>query len=263
MTFSHRWRRPMRKRPSIALGDLPADVRARVMETSADGTVGVSFVPSHVGPKALVGRASSSKRDESAIGRKRRKTGGDFEADLNMTHRQYELLKWGKIWPHDPPFVRFDDKWHPKKGGGPVDRTGHVRVRFFQTEPSFRDDTDNWKGDKDGEVIPIAFDAKVQDATRATYQHKKEQQHQLHTLRDAAAAGVFAFLLIYAPQVERLFALPILNHFDDLISRRGVVLFKYDRVGECFPLVPSIERGSSSLIWDWIPLLKWCEPGEP
>jgi hypothetical protein len=263
-----------RRRPSVSLDELPPEVRARV----ESGQQASTFVPENVGPKALVGRKRNTKRDESAIAQKRHKTGDDFEADLNMTHTQYEFLKWGKIWPNYPPFVRTKDGWQPR-GSGVVDRTGHVSIIVKPNSGKFgHDDSEEWRGESfrsahaGRRTIPIAFDAKVlNEKSGATYHHDKERQHQLHQLRDASAAGVSSFLLIYSPKVDRLFALGIENHFTDLLSGQGVKLWETRgeefgrwsdpaRTAEINPLVPSIARGAGSLLWDWIPLLQWCEP---
>jgi hypothetical protein len=217
-------------------------------------------------------RASrEAERDAAAsdAARKRGKTGRDFEAELDMTHRAYEFAHFGKIWPHSPPFVFARKKWIPRAGGGPVDRTGHVCLEIVGGLA--------WRGcsifdeTKQRRVVPVAFDVKVLGLEHATYQHEKPRQHQLHQLREAAQAGQGAFLLVQAPKVNRVFMIPIQNHMSDLLSGHGVQLYETRRPERrtkggaviesavIEPLLPSIER-SHPFGWDWIPLLKWAQP---
>jgi len=205
-------------------------------------------------------------RDERAIAKRRVSTGRRFESALAMTHRQYEFLKWGKLWPHATPFVRAKGEWIPKAGGGPVDYTGHVYVA--------PDGTEKLRGarlrEPEVRVIPVAFDAKVGDAKSSIYHHEKKRQHQLHTLRDASAAGVCAFLLVLVPQLDppagRVFAIDVAAHFTDLLRSHGLRLFEPStREGhrEPFLLLPSIAPATGTTItgWDWIPLLGWLTNG--
>jgi hypothetical protein len=270
-----------RHSPPINIDDLPPALQAKVREELARVPQQAERIAA-VRKRAGVGRP----RDEAAIARKRGKTGGDFEADLNMLHRQYEGLKWGYIWPHSPPFVRVKNEWRPKAGGGPVDRTGHVIVRVERSsiagDVGWEEVQDfhgvnpldpSWIDVAEFRTVPVAFDAKVLDEKSSRYRHDPKKQHQLHQLRDAARAGVFAFLLVFARQIDRVFTIPIENYFSDLIRGRGVELFEWrtDRgvpggashPREAFPLLPSVARNATRGVhgFDWIPLLPWCEPG--
>lgn len=208
--------------------------------------------------------------------RSRVQTGRDFEAELDMVHAQYEFLKWGKIRRNYVPtrIVSGKEPGHKRRvsaGVAHVDRTGWVRV---ESDPV---DATIWRGAKPlsslghsvatTHVVPVAFDAKVLKDDRVAYRHEVEQQHQLHDLKEAAEAGEYAFLLILARQVDRVFALPILPWFSLLLSGRGVALYERrvhepDSREDIVPLVPSVTRASSGPVagWDWIPLLRDCAP---
>jgi penicillin-binding protein-related factor A (putative recombinase) len=194
-----------------------------------------------------------SPRDETAIGRTRIHTGRAFEAELDLAHRYYELMKWGKIRRHFVP-TRFVKGARQAAGVAHVDRSGWVRVQ--QLSPTAR-----YVGSYPaGEVIPVAFDAKVLAIGETTYRHPKTLQHQLLDLKAAAEAGEYAFLLIQDREHECLYALPILEHFTALLDpRRGVALRnRYPR-----PMVPMVYKrlgGGSTPGWDWIPLLHHCAP---
>src|SRR5262245_54564930 len=192
------------------------------------------------------------QRDERAIARKRGHTGKTFEGALGMTHRQYELLKWGKLWAHAPPFLRIKGEWRPKAGGGPVDYTGHVHaVRVMDEHVGTR--VRGIPGNSPiAHIIPVAFDAKVQDAKSSIYHHERKRHHQLLALKEASNTGTAAFLLVFVPQIDRVVAIDVATQFRDIILH-GVRL--YDRART--PLFPSIARGATSEIaeWDWIPLL--------
>ena len=179
----------------------------------------------------------------------------------------------GQVWPHSPPFVRVKGEWIPKAGGGPVDYTGHVTVARVAGPLS---GVRGVKRDAPGaRVIPVAFDAKVADASSAIYHHEQKRQHQLHALREASTAGSAAFLLVLMPQLDRppgrVFAIDVVAHFTELLSD-GLRLFEPARRAtrtsprvEPFPLLPSIAlRGTPAIVgWDWIPLLEWITNGSP
>jgi hypothetical protein len=199
-------------------------------------------------------------RDEHAISQKRKHTGRAFEADLAMTHQQYAFAKWGKLWPHAPPFVRIKGEWMPKRGGGPVDYTGHVTVARLGEKLV------GAKLDEPGaRVLPVAFDAKVQDAKSAVYHHELKQQHQVHALCEASTTGAVAFLLVLVPQLDpphgRLIAIDVAAHRRDLLSNHGVRMYepRRDARADPFLLLPSVALGATRAIagWDWIPLLDW------
>lgn len=247
----------MTTRRAIDARELDAATRARLGLGGAVGDEGISrqAMGEHL-------QEQRRARDEQAIAKQRVHTGKRFETALAMTHRQYEFLKWGKIWPHATPFVRVKGQWIPRAGGGPVDYTGHVHIA------------------RDGAVIrgarlrapevrtiPVAFDAKVLGSDHATYHHEKKRQHQLHALRDASAAGVCAFLLVLAPQLDapagRVFAIDVAAHFVDLLRPHGLKLFERSSPkAEPFLHLPSIAPATTTIAgWDWIPLLDWVTNG--
>lgn len=202
----------------------------------------------------------------SKAARQRGITGAGFESVLTVTHRYYEFRKIGRIRKQYPPFVKTKTGWQPRAGGAGVDYAGHVNV-ITKIVPMDYEFIGAPLGTRDSFLILVAFDAKVQDVEHSTYKHDPKKQHQLIDLRDEADAGVSAFLLIYAPKVIRVFMLPIRNHFDDLLSGRGVKLYELapDR-RTVLPLVPSIAppaqaAGFPISSYDWIPLLKWCPGG--
>jgi hypothetical protein len=102
------------------------------------------------------------------------------------------------------------------------------------------------------------------------YEHDVALQHQLHSLRDAAVHGEAAFLLVldrgtvHPGEPERVYAIPILNHFDELL-RDGVQLFEMQggrgrgTLRERFSLLPSITR-TDAVGWDWLKLVPDCLP---
>jgi len=250
-------------RRAIDARDLDPTTRARLGLTGEQGAT-----RRQIGEHLQGKRRERGERDEHAIARKRGHSGKLFESSLALTHRQYEMLRWGKLWPHSPPFVRIKGEWLPKKGGGPVDYTGHVCVgrHFGDGAVTVTGCRTDFPG---AQFVPVAFDAKVGDTKSAVYHHEQKRQHQLHTLRDASAAGVVAFLLVLAPQLDpphgRLFAIDVAAHFRDLITS-GVRLFDpvpRGRTGEPFLLLPSIGIRATREIaeWDWIPLLGWLTNG--
>lgn len=201
---------------------------------------------------------------------KRADTGAGFEAELSLIHRAYEFQRAGRLRKQHVPFKFIKGQWQPVGAAG-VDFVGHVVLRDFEAHVSgvsIRRLETCRRLYPSAHVYPVAFDAKVLGREHATYHHEKKMQHQLHALRDEAATGVYAFLLIYAPQIERVFMLPIENHFEALLTR-GVKLWeRHARLNgpdalDVNPLAPSMARptdGAFPGLWDWAPLLQWC-PG--
>lgn len=192
-------------------------------------------------------------RVTSDSSRLRAKTGKDFESALDAMHAQYEFRKWGKIRRNWAPTKRIAKDKVISLGAADVDRSGWINA-YLTGELSVGIP---WT-QRGGVRFPVAFDAKVLSRGHATYQHDLPLQHQLHALRASADAGEYAFLLVYAPQVERVFALSIRRHFNALVSRAGVTL--WDTTGKF--LQPSITRTNENGIvgWNWIPLVRHCEP---
>lgn len=212
------------------------------------------------------------KAARSAAAKQRKKTGDDFEAELDVQHSYYEHMKYGKIRRN---YVPTKVVGAPKRGVsqrvvlGPahVDRTGWVSVakgtddtgRFFVPVP--------WHAPT-SQRITVAFDAKVlgERTKRGWYFHDVELQHQLHDLKAAAEAGEYAFLLVLDRAANRVFGIQIQEHLTALLSGRGVQL--YDTapatgIRALQPLhffLPSIEKRGQEVGWDWIPLLSHCAP---
>lgn len=212
--------------------------------------------------EAAGGTAAAKKAKRSQAARTRLDTGADFEGSVDMLHAQYEFRRWGRMRRNNPQV-----KWIKGKprvvGAADVDRSGWLRVHVHW-DP--KREANIWKGcdgvSANGEIIPTAFDSKVLQMGAATYQHDRELQHQLHSLRDAANAGEYAFLLVLARQVGVVFALPIQKHFDALISGRGVKLFERLREdspagGRIATTIPHVAYGPE---WSYIPLLQHCAP---
>lgn len=206
---------------------------------------------------------------QSQAGRKRKETGANFEAELDVTHAAYEFKKYGKIRRNHIPtkIVGAPRRGiQPRVPTGPahVDRTGWVSVDGGRPGSGIP-----WCGVAFNapcvtkRIIPVAFDAKVlsEKSKRGWYTHDATLQHQLHDLKAAADAGEFAFLFVHDRAVERVFAIPILDWFVSLL-RDGVQL--YDYKGKDVPplfLLPSIEkRDQDGLGVDWIPLLQFLAP---
>lgn len=214
-------------------------------------------------------------RDRAAEGRLRKITGRDFENELDTQHQAYEYSHWGKIRRNHAPTKIITRRNDPTKsktrittGVAHVDRTGWVSVRPYQDATCGAHEW-RWRGDPwtntGNRIVPVAFDAKVMSAGHASYVHETSKQHQLHDLRDAANAGEWAFLLVLVRSVERVFAIPIANHFSELIGR-SVKLYERERdhgAPQIFPLLPSTTRTGTGLTqtWDWIPLLGYFGPG--
>lgn len=227
-------------------------------------------------PRKVSQEAIVAQQNRRAGAQKRRLTGDNFEAEIDVTCAAYEFRKWGKIRRNYIPtkVVGRDQKFGTKRvAAGPahVDRTGWSRVQLVCAacshplclcQPS-REPT-VWAGATPhqtwGRIIPIAFECKVMDESqrRGWYFHDKDLQHQLHDLKAAAEAGEYAFLLVLSRKVGRVFAIPIQEHYTALLSGQGVQLYDHDN--EDIPLFPSITKRAQEIGWDWIPLLQHCAP---
>lgn len=221
-------------------------------------------------------RARSTATSESS--RLRATTGINFEHDLDITHAEWRFRKYGIIRKNYLPskIVGKDDRGVRLVRTGPadIDRSGWVSIskHFVGTDDEVWRPISRYAAPLDqlagvGPIIlPVAIEAKVQKADHATYVHEPDRIHQLQTLKAAADDGEYAFLLVYAPAVERVFAIPILNHFNELISGRGVTLWEKRRWAAApggfitEPLLPSIPKRVGSIGCDWLPLLPHCEP---
>lgn len=214
-------------------------------------------------------------RATSASSRQRLKTGVDFESDLDFTHAEWRHRKYGIIRKNHLPskIIGRDENGARmvRTGAADCDRSGWVSIskHFVGTDDeiwrpmSVRARPLDQLAGVGPIIIPVAIEAKVQKAQHSTYVHERDRYHQLHSLKAAAEDGEFAFLLVFAPAVERVFALPILNHFNDLIIGRGVTLWEKRRWLDGFvvdPLVPSVTKKVGSIGCDWLPILPHCEP---
>jgi hypothetical protein len=248
-------------------------------ETDDDNLLSRVF-PEPLARHELTDRKAKPKRDEAAIGRKRRTTGANFEAELDVTHERWKFLRWGHIRRnHAQTRVVRGKGGAPRRvlaGAADVDRSGWVAARKLHQTAVLSP----CRWDADGaRRFPVAFDAKVQGSSSALYVHDVELQHQLHSLRDAALAGEFAFLLVQVPVFYdatwipggatpggRVFLLPILDHFTTLLAGHGVRLYRREggrgtgSPRSFVPLAPCVEWSSESLGWDWIPLLHHADP---
>lgn len=251
----------MTERRAVNIGELDVDTRARLLKRpeAIKAGMGASPEPAPTRPKKKKGANGAT----ASSSRRRKETGAGFEADLDMVHTQYEFRQWGRVRRNHIP-TKVIGSHHGRGsrvavGGADVDRTGWVRVQ--QLRGGVHAQRDSWAGTNapNGAIIPVAFDAKVLDTDHATYRHSVDQQHQLHALRAAAQAGEYAFLLVLARQVGRIFAVPIVQHFDALL-RDGVKLYASASAGDCTPLLPSIPVLCGPLGRDWIPLLQYCAP---
>lgn len=212
------------------------------------------------------------KAAKSAGARLRRKTGEDFESELDITHSYYEYSRFGKIRRNWVP-TKVVGK--PRRGfiqqrvvvaPADVDRTGWVRVHVHYDEAKARatngTDVNVWEGSAtSGQVIPVGFDAKVLSESggrRGWYFHDVGLQHQLHSLKAAADVGEYAFLLVLDRTVGRAFGIPIQPHLVALLSGAGVQL--YERGESPRWIMPSITKRGHEIGWDWIPLLQHMVP---
>lgn len=259
-----------------------AEARARHPRDPAHGervaSLGLYADPADPTPTSRPGKRKSANRDEAAIGRKRGRTGSAFEGELDATHTRWRFLRWGNIRRNNAPskVIRSRSDGAAKRiitGAADVDRTGWVNVTVQGDHYVGRD----WR--TGGDPLPVAFDAKVQPESSDTYYHAVELQHQLHSLKDAALAGEYSFLLVQVPKFYdtdwipggappggRVFLLPILDHFDALLAGRGVQTYRREggrgtgTLRSFVPLVPCIGWSAESLGWDWIPLLHHADP---
>lgn len=152
-------------------------------------------------------------RDRLA-GRRRVQTGKRFEGSLTRIHEHYRARGIGKLLPHYPKTLQVGKRLVRAKGGAPVDFSGAVKV-----------------GDRS---YAVAFDAKVLDRQAASYDHDRDQRHQLLELHDIARAGGLAFLLVEIPKHDYAVVLygpelfvRMMAGDRVLVHRRGVPLWPH------------------------------------
>lgn len=269
-------------RNGVGLNELDEGVRERIRQNPGLAAMAVAAAMGAEGPKR--------KRDEAAIGRKRLETGSNFEADLQLQHESYQFQGMGHVRRNHAPSKMIRGKTAGAKaqrvitGAADVDWSGWVAVAQPGADSPFtleQADSRPWIAKpwhRGGTVVPVSFDAKVQPRGRRTYRHEVDKQHQLHSLKAAAECGEFAFLLVLvrdwwpegarigAALEERVFLLPILDVFTALLSGRGADLYDHGHGGHgvgggFFPLYPSLRKTPGPMGCDWIPLLRWADPG--
>jgi hypothetical protein len=191
-----------------------AELRAKVREQYGDGTAS---------PQAL----------------NQFHSGQSFQAELDTTHGTLLTRRQGAIYRHaketvgvpgtkdKPGSLRF------KAGGNPVDYTGHLNYRW---------DRSRWvlctTSDPGCIRMPVAFDAK-REGSRLVYNSREaEQKRQLLDLRDAAAAGAWAFLLVHVVAVRAAFIIHRPEYFQTLLSGHTVRLVESASRTHLLPSVP-------------------------
>lgn len=207
--------------------------------------------------------------DYAERGQKRARTGAAFQQQLRGTHENYLNRRWGFVLEQHPPFVRTKDGWTPR-GHGHCDYAGHVNLIPWVHPPGHPNARAAGLS-AEGAPVPVYFDAKVLGREHASYTHLQRDQHQLIGLRAALRGGGYAFLLVLAPQVERVFMIGIAEHFTELMRGSGVTLWEWQRplpngalidsARVLFPLLPSCEW-SAAIGWHWAPLLRFIQRGE-
>lgn len=148
------------------------------------------------------------------------RSGETFQHELDVTHQSLLNRRHGAIYRHAketvgappggpdrPGTLRF------KKGGNPVDYTGHLNYHYLNgnwfpcvpTTPGAR-------------ACPIAFDAKRESTALSYHSREAEQKRQLLDLREASAAGAWAFLLVHCVAVESVFIIHRPEYFQTLLA---------------------------------------------
>lgn len=160
-------------------------------------------------------------------------SGQSFQAELDTTHSSLLTRRYGAIYRHaketvgappsgpgKPGSLRF------KKGGNPVDYTGHLNYRWT---PGYANGVGaGWVPcTPSGPAcirVPIAFDAKRESTALTYHSREADQKRQLLDLRDAAAAGAWAFLLVHVVAVRAVFVIHRPEYFDTLLGGGSVRL---------------------------------------
>lgn len=173
-------------------------------------------------------------------------SGQSFQAELDTTHATMLTRRQGAIYRHaketvgvpgskdKPGSLRF------KAGGNPVDYTGHVNYRWT---PGYANGVGaGWvlcrPSDPGSIRVPIAFDAK-REGSRLVYNSREaDQKRQLLDLRDASAAGAWAFLLVHVVTVRAAFIIHRPEYFDTLLSGHQVRLVESGSRTHLLPSVP-------------------------
>lgn len=224
--------------PAIDFEDLDDELKARIAPDRVDQA------------------APPVSAKKMSAGRKRKKTGDSFEAELDTFHSQMAMRGWGKIRHNHVPtkVIGVDSKKRARRitvGEADVDRAGWVRVLTGIGTASRPTSSPG-----SGRVVPVAFEAKVLGETvrDGYYIHDPALYHQLDRLRDAATAGEVAFLLVLDRALKRVFGVPIMPHYHSLRTAIGVQMY-FHLGNELRTLVPSVER-DLNLGWNWIPMIE-------
>jgi hypothetical protein len=200
------------------------ELRAKVRKQYGDGTAG---------PSAL----------------NQFRSGQSFQAELDTTHASLLTRRYGAIYRHaketvgaPPTRTNPQGTLRFKQGGNPVDYTGHLNYRPMQKRGPEGGLVTTWQlcapTDPGCVRVPIAFDAK-RESSRLVYNSREpEQKRQLIDLRDAAAAGAWAFLLVHVVAVGAAFIIHRPEYFQTLLAGHQVRLVDAQSRTKLLPSVP-------------------------
>lgn len=181
------------------------------------------------------------------------RSGETFQHELDVTHQTLLTLRRGAIYRHaketvgappagpgKPGTLRF------KKGGNPVDYTGHLNYRWMNG---------NWfscpAGTPGAIAQPVAFDAKRESTALSYHSREPEQKRQLLDLREASAAGAWAFLLVHCVAVQAAFIIHRPEYLNTLLAGGSVRLVESKSRTWLLPAVVwSMVAG-----WEYAPIL--------
>lgn len=167
------------------------------------------------------------------------RSGETFQHELDVTHQSLLTRRHGAIYRHAketvgaPPggpgktgTLRF------KKGGNPVDYTGHINYSYLNG---------HWlvsAAGKPGVVAqPIAFDAKRESTALTYHSREADQKRQLMDLREASEAGAWAFLLVHCVAVESVFIIHRPEYLATLLAGGTVRLVESKSRTKLLPFV--------------------------
>lgn len=171
----------------------------------------------------------------SLAAKRRVAAGKRFEERLNALHASYEVRQLGKMVPHYPRTVPTPRGRMFAKGGSPVDYSGVLKIEhgaFTHTDPT-------QAHIPIVQPVAVAFDAKVLGEKNASYEHSKEQRHQLLQLIGFHRGGALAFLLFEDRNTDRLIVVHGIDTFEALLSGESVLVRGNDR----WPTTPPMRGG--------------------
>jgi hypothetical protein len=185
----------------------------------------------------------------------RQQSGESFQHELDVTHQAMLTQRWGAVYRHAKETVGAPpkEKGQPgslrfKKGGNPVDYTGHVNF-VRGAGGSWQVASPSGTPGSAGRIvrIPVAFDAKREGSNLAYHSRTPDQKRQLLDLREAAAAGACTFLLVHCAAVNLAFLIHRPEHFSTLLCGQGIRLVEK---GTRQPLLPYV-AWSALTGWPW------------